>query len=288
MVTTTSIIMIIIDLIIAVLIPVILAIVIKRKYHTSMKVFFIGCAVWFVFAMILEQLMHAAILLSPAGKTIQGNIWLYGLYGGLAAGVFEETGRFLSMKLLMKKNYDNSYNSLMYGAGHGGFEALYILGITMINNLTYAFLINTKQTELLLATVPAEQQETVRQTFQTLVETKPYTFLLGAFERFPAVLLHISLSVLVWIAVTKGKNALFPLAVFLHFFVDAATVIINGYGVPAVLLEVIVLVMAVLVALLSYTIWKQNGMPEAPAVGHEPVKENRTSGEDTELDKDLH
>ena len=87
---------------------------------------------------------------------------------------------------------------------------------------------------------------------------------------------------------TKGKNALFPLAVFLHFFVDAATVVINGYGVPAVLLEVIVLVMAVLVALLSYMIWKQNGMPEAPAVGHEPVKENRTSGEDTELDKDLH
>lgn len=282
MVTTTSIVMIIFDMVIAVLIPVILAIVIKRKYHTSMKVFFIGCAVWFVFAMILEQLMHAAILLSPAGKTIQGNIWLYALYGGLAAGVFEETGRFLSMKLLMKKNYDNSYNSLMYGAGHGGFEALYILGITMINNLTYAFLINTKQTELLLATVPAEQQETVRQTFQTLVETKPYTFLLGAFERFPAVLLHISLSVLVWIAVTKGKNALFPLAVFLHFFVDAATVVINGYGVPAVLLEVIVLVMAVLVALLSYTIWKQNGMPEAEEIISEPAAAESDAGDKKE------
>ena len=34
----------------------------------------------------MEQLFHGLVLFSGIGAVIQGNIWLYGLYGGLAAG----------------------------------------------------------------------------------------------------------------------------------------------------------------------------------------------------------
>ena len=103
MVSGLSIGLIIFGIVFAIAIPTILAIVFKVKYKASLKVFFIGCAVWFVFAMILEQILHTVVLLSPAGKAIQNNIWLYGIYAGLAAAIFEETGRFLAMKFLLKR-----------------------------------------------------------------------------------------------------------------------------------------------------------------------------------------
>lgn len=263
MVSVGAIILMIVDFIIAFLIPIIPAIIVKRKYKASMKVFFIGWAVWFVFAMILEQIMHMLVLKSPAGDIIRNNMWLYGLYGGLAAGIFEETGRFLAMKTLFRKNYDNPYNSIMYGVGHGGFEAMYLLGIGMINNLIYAIMINAGQTSVLLDSVPETQQATVQQVFDSLIETPTYMYLMGPLERVSAVILHIALSVIVWIGVVKNKKALYPLAIALHALVDAAMVIINSFGIPVLLLELIVLVMALCVALVAGLLWKSNGMTQS-------------------------
>ena len=258
MVSGLSIGLIIFGIVFAIAIPTILAIVFKVKYKSSLKVFFIGCAVWFVFAMILEQILHTLVLLSPAGKAIQNNIWLYGIYAGLAAAVFEETGRFLAMKFLLKKYYDNFHNALMYGAGHGGFEAMFLLGLGMLNNLIYALMINAGQIETLLEPLGAKQKETMQQAIDGLISTPAYMFLLGDFERVFAVILHISFSVLVWIAVVKGKKSCLWMAFVFHFVVDAVTVIVSGNGVPAWALEIIVFVMAVLTAVFANKMWKKN------------------------------
>ena len=55
--------------------------------------FFAGCAVMLLFAFILEPGLHSLVFSSPAGPAIRNNIWLYALYGGFMAGLFEETGR---------------------------------------------------------------------------------------------------------------------------------------------------------------------------------------------------
>lgn len=260
MVSMSQMIMMVISMIAGICIPIILAIVCKKKYQTSMIVFWIGCAVWFVFTQILEKIMHVAVLSSPAGRTIQENIVFYGIYGGLAAGVFEEVGRFLSMKFVLKKYYDNPHNALMYGAGHGGFEAAYILGIAGINNLIYSVMINTNQTTVILSNLPTEQQEIVGQAFEQLIATPAYMFGIGIFERFSAVLLHIALSVLVWIAVTKGKKILFPLAILVHALVDALTVIINGFGANMFVVELFILVMAGGASYIAWKCWKLHEM----------------------------
>ena len=114
----------------------------RLKKKADVLPFFIGCAVMLLFALILEALVHRVILGSSAGGKIQNNIWLYALYGGLMAGLFEETGRFLAFKTVLKKYQHRDVNALMYGAGHGGIEAVVLLGITMINNLTYSVIIN--------------------------------------------------------------------------------------------------------------------------------------------------
>lgn len=88
--------------------------------------------------------MHSLVLLKmgPVSKALSENLWLYALYGGLAAGLFEETGRYLTMRFLMKGKWTRE-NALMYGAGHGGLEAVLILGMASVNNLIYSVMINT-------------------------------------------------------------------------------------------------------------------------------------------------
>ena len=106
MVSKISIAIMIVNMILGVLIPVILLVYFKKKYKIGVKSFFIGCATMLLFAFVLEQIVHMVVLGSSLGKTIQENIWLYALYGSLMAGLFEETGRFLAMRFVLKKEQD--------------------------------------------------------------------------------------------------------------------------------------------------------------------------------------
>ena len=133
-------------------VPIVLLIYYKRK-GAEILPFFIGCAVFVLFALILEALMHQLVLkVLPVGEKIMGNTLLYALYGGLAAGVFEETGRYLAFRTVLKKRLGNDRNALMYGAGHGGIEAILLLGFAYISNIVMSVLINAGQTDLLTAT----------------------------------------------------------------------------------------------------------------------------------------
>lgn len=261
MVSTGSVLIFGFNLLFSIAVPVILMIVLKKKYHTSFTVFCTGAATFIVFALILEQLLHMAVLASPTGTMLQENIWLYGLYGGLAAGLFEETGRYISMKYLLKKKHDNSYNSLMFGAGHGGCEMVLIFGVAMINNIAYAVMINSGQTETVLAALPEKQRAAVQTVFDTLITGKPYTYLLGDVERISAVIAHIAFSVFVWIAVTRGKKALYLLAIGLHFLMDFLSVaLVQGLGMNVVVFEILLFVIADGFVIVARYFWKKNEM----------------------------
>ena len=230
-----------------------------KKKGADVLPFFIGCAVFVLFALILESLMHQLVLKGlPVGKKIAENTLLYALYGGLAAGVFEETGRFLAFKTVLKKRLGNDRNALMYGAGHGGIEAMLMLGFAYIGNIVMSVLINAGQTEVLTATATGEAAEQLKAVFDSLTATAPWTYLLAIVERILAITTHICLSVLVFFAVKKpDKGWLFPLAILLHTAFDGITVILAAH-LPTVAVEGCLVVMALGLVLLSRAVWKKN------------------------------
>lgn len=248
---------VVMNMLIGIAIPVGLCIYFRRKFRCDFLPFWVGCGVMFLFALVLEQLVHSVVLYSSIGTVIRNNLWLYALYGGLMAGLFEETGRLAAMKLVLKKKQGNDYNALMYGAGHGGFEAFYLLFFTMLNNLIYAVMINSGSTELLMNSLDSANQAVLQTAFDTLASTSPFLFLLSPVERLAAVAAQLSLSVLVWIAAKEGgRIGWYFFAVLLHFLLDAAAVILSGYGMPTVLVEVIIWVIALLYAWLAARAWK--------------------------------
>ena len=248
---------IILNMLIGIAIPVGLCIFCRKKWKCDFLPFFTGCGVMFLFAFVLEQIVHMIVLYGPVGSAIQGNIWLYALYGGLMAGLFEETGRFVAMKFLLKKNHGNDYNALMYGAGHGGFEAFWILFFGMFNNLVYAVMINAGSANLLINGVDAANGAALQAAFEALSTTSPFLFLLSPVERIAAVVAQISLSVFVWQAAKeKGKPGWYLLAIFLHFVLDFVAVVLSGMGIPAVVIEVVIWLMVIGYALFAGKVWK--------------------------------
>ena len=247
-------------------IPIALLLYFRIKKRADILPFFIGCAVFFLFALVLEALVHQVILGSETGAKIQENTWLFALYGGLMAGLFEETGRFLAFKTVLKKHRGKDVNALMYGAGHGGCESAIVLGMTMINNLTYSVMINSGTIAAVLEPLPDDLKAQMETAVRALITTKPHEFLLGGAERLFAVTLHISLSVLVWFAAKKrGKFWLFPLAIGLHAFMDACAVILSGLGVNVLLIEAAVALIAVISVLIARRVWNVNAQAEVPS-----------------------
>ena len=134
-----------------VVIPLVLLFYYKKK-GAQVSPFFVGCGVFVLFALILESLMHNLVLkVLPVGEKIMNSTLLYALYGGLAAGVFEETGRFLAFKTVLKSKLDNDRNALMYGAGHGGVEAVLLLSATYVSYIAMGIMMNMGMVDKLTA-----------------------------------------------------------------------------------------------------------------------------------------
>lgn len=236
-------------------VPVCLSIYLVRRHHARISTILIGAVTFVLFAMVLESILHQIVLKGPHGASILNHTLWYSIYGGLAAGLFEETGRFLSMKILMKKEPTAALPGVAYGIGHGGAEMLLIFGITMINNLAISMLINSGQADVLFAKVPAEAAPQLQAQLDQLQTLGAGTMLIGLWERFAALILHLGLSLMVWTAVRKGGKWLwlFPAAIALHALVDAGAVLLQK-SIGMVPLELIITAEALAVAALGYRV----------------------------------
>ena len=255
MVSTASMIVMVVNAILGFAIPIFLAWWAVKKHKANLSTILIGAATFFVFALVLESMVHRLVLAGPRGAVIQGNVLYYALYGGLMAGLFEETGRFLSMKFLMKKEPSGIKPGIAYGIGHGGAEVILIFALSMVSLLVMSVMVNTGTTDVLLSKTPAEAQAQLTAQFDQLRSASPGTYLLGLWERCSALVLHVGLSVLVWVAVRRGGKWLwlFPVAILLHALVDALAVILSKH-VGLVAVELIVMAMAIAVAGLAWTV----------------------------------
>ncbi len=224
--------------------PVVLWIIVHKKYGAKFMPAFVGALAFVLFVMVLESVLHSVVLRADAA----GNIgllsrapWLYVIYGSLAAGVFEETARYLSF-LILRKKYSGAQNALAYGIGHGGIEAMLLVGLNVVIAMIFSIQINNNAASPLITL-----------DIQSLVQTPPLMFLVGALERIGAITIQIALSVLVYYAVQRrDKIWLYPLAILLHALVDVPAAMAQAGLLSSLLvIELAVLVSAVLIVILA-------------------------------------
>ena len=237
---------------------------IRLRLKTKIKPFLVGGLTWLLFATMLEGSVHGVVLSIFPG--LRENTLAFAIYGGLMAGIFEELGRYLAFKVFFKRDMENDKNALAYAAGHGGFEALVLVGLTMVSNIVLSVLINTGGADVILASVPAEAGTELNTMFGQLAASTPADFLLGMLERGVAIVLHLSMSVFVWFSVKKCKWLLYPAAVFIHALADFMAVIL-AKALPLWSVELILCAFAVLAALLARVVWKKYARPSESTNG---------------------
>lgn len=135
----------------------------------------------------------------------QNQPFLYVFVLAFTAGLFELAGRFVVAKL-MQKNL-TCKRSLAAGMGHGGIEAIILIGMAYINNLVYISMINngtfdTMVAQAVAAGVDASQLNMLK---ETLLTTSPAMFLLGGFERLLTMFAHAGMTMIVCWGIHTGK-----------------------------------------------------------------------------------
>lgn len=211
------------SLLVSFLLPIGLIIFARKRYGAYFSTIAVGALVFFIFALILESLLHLYVLkVNPATKALMDNHWIYAIYGGLAAGIFEETGRFIAFKYFLKKRREWK-DGLAYGIGHGGIEAMLLAGFGAINNLIYSLAINKGNFNSLIGSkLPVETGEQLK---NSLIDSHWTLFFLSGIERCFAIAIQIGLSILVIYAVKNRKYIYFLLAILIHALIDFPAVL---------------------------------------------------------------
>lgn len=99
-------------------------------------------------------------------------------------------------------------------------EAILVLGLTAINNIAIAQLVNSGSIETITNGLTGAQLDQVQAQIAAVASFGAANLLLGLAERAIAMTLHISLSVVVFRAVRQRKAGYLGLAVALHALFD--------------------------------------------------------------------
>ena len=231
------------------LLPVTVLIIWRRRTHERILPTLVGAAVFLIFALGLKLIPAYPLFYgdNAVSREINANPWLYYLIAGLLAGIFEETGRFLAFRFVLKK-YSDRRTSVSYAIGHGGIEAVYA-GFTTLSFIVLAIIVNSGGIDEVTKDVPAELMPAA---MDKLREYASLTFggaMLGMVERISAMMLQTGLSVPVFRAARERKSLwLYPLAIALHAALDFSCII---YTKNHLLFEAVLLLEAAALLLIA-------------------------------------
>lgn len=195
-------------------VPCVLGTLVCRRHKGAGHAIVIGIFLPIIGAYLLEQIFHSLVF-GLFGEALRANPLLYAVYGGLAAGVFEETARLLGLRSLCKGR--RPAIGFAYGIGHGGFEAILITGMGLVNNLIVMTMVNAGRADSLLAGYEGDTLAQAQQQLAEMAALPATDWLAAGFERCAAIVLHLSLSMLIWMVVTRRLPRWgYPLSIALH------------------------------------------------------------------------
>lgn len=190
--------------------PPVAALIVRRRTGAPWAALGIGALTFFVSQVVLRLPWQVGVGVwlkddfakSPALLTA----WL--VVSCLTAGLFEETGRYVAFKKVFTS--EHSWRAgVMFGVGHGGLEAMLLVGLSIAGNLVlYVLLASDVPLPL-----PAEALTAVEQQFSALT---PGLSLMGGLERVSSMCVHVALSLAVLRAVRSRSPRWYLAAIAFH------------------------------------------------------------------------
>ena len=208
----------ILSVIIAFIVPILMLIYYIVYKKQRLKPFILGILVFFISQMILRlPLLYYVLPNQFWYMRLSLNPYLYSIFLGLTAGIFEEVGRYIGFKYFLKNN--QKYNDgLSFGLGHWAIEALLIVGINAVVLLFSSNLIKT----LGVSTMNA--------------------FMMG-FERLFVLSVHVGFPMIILYSIRLSKISYLFIAIIVHGMIDAGIGILPQlFNMGSIGMEIYVLI----------------------------------------------
>lgn len=195
------------------LMPILFTICLYKKQKGLWISFIVG-----MLAFVISQMMIRIPLLNIITQQHSISLFtlkhpiVYILILAFTAGLFEETARWIGFQCI-KKKHSTIYDAFAFGLGHGGIEAMLLIGIPLLS-------VSTDLTNVLLA----------------------------CGERIIAIAFHVAMSIIVWYGVKEHKNKYTIVAILLHMLLDCSAILGNQVWI----VEGYILILTIIVWTLLY------------------------------------
>ena len=251
-----------ITIILMIAIPVCFFICWRRKHKEQTKISWLiaGAAGFVISARMLEVGVHYFCIVAdnPVSRFINGNTAAFVLYGITMAGIFEECGRLIILKYILKKDRTRE-NAVIYGIGHGGIEILTVFLPAMILYLAIAVMFSQGDTEAALKTLNITE-ETATAALPSVQAAAAFDYAMMAMnvmERLLAMLIHIGLTVIVYYSVVNAKKLCLPAAILLHMLADTFPALYQRGILPLWAVEIWIAIWTLMMMLIAAKLYKR-------------------------------
>jgi uncharacterized membrane protein YhfC len=213
--------------------PFILAFFIVRRYKTAWGLFGVGAL-----AFIASQIIHIPLNMGISALFRNGfiprpqpemAIAVNAVIAGTSAAICETPARLIALRLL-KKNGRDWGSALMVGVGHGGIESILFVGLPVLINFVI-FLLARSQSAAAFGLQDAQVQQ-----YWSVPWSLP---LAGAVERVTTIVLHILLTILVWLSIRTRNFLWFGTALLWHALTDSLVVLLSSMEVSLWTIEAV-------------------------------------------------
>ncbi|TDV37905.1 putative membrane protein YhfC [Paraburkholderia caballeronis] len=220
-----------------------------------------GIAVFALFATVIERALNGYVLRAdgPAAAWLANPV-AFVAYGALVAGVCEEVGRYLAMRMLngrsgARRNAPVDSTGLGYGIGHGGAEAWLVGVLVQVQWITFAVLANRGELDSHLTNLSVDAVLRVHLILATLSPQFAGVFVI---ERIAALVFQLGLSVLMWRGVRAGSKTILPVAIAAHALIDLPAAMYQARLVSLTVVDGVYVAAAILVAIALFRACRSN------------------------------
>jgi uncharacterized membrane protein YhfC len=199
--------------------PLALGVIVHKKLAVGWKYFWFGALVFLVSQLltrtpivtVLQATVLTRLLLTSTAFT-----WIWLLILAITAGLFEEVGRYVGYRLLLRREPKTWSKAVMFGLGQGGLESIVVVGGQIVLTAINTIMLSTID----VSTLPAAQRQGVLQLFAAINAEPFWLPLLAAWERLWTIPLHVALAVMVVQVFRRQQIRWLLLAILFHALVD--------------------------------------------------------------------
>lgn len=231
----------------AVLLPIFISAAWIRYGKGKIFPIIVGGITFFLFVNVLEGIAHTVFLVmdNPISRFLRGSAMAYTMYGAFAAGIFEETGRLIAFKTVLREQ-DSKKTAVSYGIGHGGMEVILTLGAN------YALMAAA------MLTTGTSAGSSLAPIMESAAFVTPGLVAIAFAERLFAMVFHISASILVFLAARdRRKIGFYLLAIILHAALDIPAALYQSGILPLYTVECFIAIYSVFVAWFAAGVYKK-------------------------------